>query len=243
MPEPVNHEWILDDPRLAAQAETTLGELEKAMQTAPDRDSEGVGQVLKMEAIGSCELEGIENDWLEVENLVKAHHLAIGELSDLPLSSRLLKMAHDQMLRSPKGENKKPGEFRNSQNWVGGKTLQEAIFIPPHPDEVPALMADLEKFIHNEYVDVNPLIRIGIAHYQFMTIHPFLAGNGRVGRLMIQLFLLERNLIPAPIPLSSYFKTYQGPYFNFINRVRNENDMITWLSFFLKAIRESYATF
>jgi hypothetical protein len=145
------------------------------------------------------------NDWVEVNNYIQALNESIGHLGELPLSSRLLKEAHKTLLQGVRGEHKLPGEFRRSQNWIGGSALLSAVFIPPVWEEVNNLMGDMENFLHNEDTGLTNLIKIAIAHYQFETIHPFLDGNGRIGRLMITLYLVEKGIIQKPVLYLSDF--------------------------------------
>lgn len=172
-----------------------------------------------------------------MQNYTQALNQAINDLKTLPLSSRLLKQTHAILLQSVRGEHKMPGEFRTSQNWIGGHSLADAAFIPPHHQYVNDLMGDLEHFLHNQDIHVPALIRIAIAHYQFETIHPFLDGNGRIGRLLIPLFLVSEGILDKPLLyLSSYFEKNKGLYYDNLMVVREKNDMLQWLKYFLVGI-------
>ncbi|MDQ3140614.1 MAG: Fic family protein [Bacteroidota bacterium] len=252
--------WLMDNPELLmllSQADIKLGELNAFSQLIPDVDYFIKMHVLK-EGTQSSRIEGTQtnideaiqkaeyilpenkDDWQEVQNYVLAMNKAIESLAKLPLSNRLIKQTHKTLLKGVRGKHKQPGEFRQSQNWIGGSSLTDAVFIPPHPDSVIDLMSDLEKFLHNDEIPVPYLIKIGIAHYQFETIHPFLDGNGRIGRLLITLFLVSNQLLYKPtLYLSDFFEKNKTLYYDNLNRVRTHNDMIQWLKFFLTGIRST----
>jgi len=180
------------------------------------------------------------DDWEEVQNYLAAMQKAIEMLNKIPFSSRLLKETHKVLLQGVRGEHKLPGEFRTSQNWIGGASINDAVFIPPTHTSIGELMSDLEKFTHNEEHLLPDLIKIGIIHYQFETIHPFLDGNGRVGRLLITLYLVDKEILNQPILyLSDFFERNKTLYYDNLMRARTHNDLKQWLKFFLVGVIET----
>ena len=243
VPELINRQWEWKDPQLGTmleKASISLGELNSFARLVPNIVLFIQLHVTK-EAVISSRIEGTRtnmdealmpveeinperrNDWLEVRNYSSAMKNAIKELENTPLSSRLLCKTHETLLSGVRGEHKMPGEFRRSQNWIGGASLSDAVFIPPAHTYVNELMGDLEKFLHNETIHVPALVRIGIAHYQFETIHPFLDGNGRIGRLLITLYLVSRKILHQPLLyLSVFFEKNKGLYYDNLTRVREK---------------------
>ncbi|MFH1551087.1 MAG: Fic family protein [Planctomycetota bacterium] len=259
-PSTVNHLWTWEDPTvntLLEQAGKALAELNAFSVIVPDVDLYIRMHIFK-EANTSSRIEGTRtelaedlsdkeyvspekrSDWQEVQNYIEAMNKAIEELEKLPLSTRLLQQTHSILMRAARGHHKSPGEYRRSQNWIGGSSIQDAVFIPPHFTEIGPLMGDLEKFWHNNNIEVPHLIRIAISHYQFETIHPFLDGNGRIGRLLITLYLVARDLLLKPsLYLSAYLEKNKGAYFDALTTVRASNDMLHWVKFFLVAVKET----
>ncbi len=259
-PSSINKEWIITQPALntlLSQANIKLGELNALSMMVPDVDSFIRMHVAK-EATLSSRIEGTQttidevflaekdidpemrNDWQEVQNYITAMNHAIKRLDKLPLSGRLLREAHKLLLQGVRGRHKTPGQFRTSQNWIGGATLKDAQFVPPVHTLIPELIGDLEKFLHNEDIQVPDLIRIGMAHYQFEAIHPFLDGNGRIGRLLITLYLISQNILHSPtLYLSEFFEKNRIHYYTNLMHVSIRHDMEQWLKFFLVGIVET----
>lgn len=182
------------------------------------------------------------DDWREVRNYIDAINQTVSSLDKLPLSNRLLRGAHATLMHGVRGEHKLPGEFRTSQNWIGGSSLNDAAFIPPHHESVPELMGDLEQFWHNYHIAVPHLIRAAISHYQFETIHPFLDGNGRIGHLFIPLYFISNGLLAKPsLYLSDFFERNRASYYDALMRVRVANDLRHWVRFFLNGVAETAA--
>lgn len=259
LPSPICHEWVISDPKLTdllGRADRALGELNAFSQLIPDIDF-FIRMYVAKEATQSSRIEGTQtniedafkdaadispeehNDWGEVQNYIKAINTAIKELDSLPLSSRILRQTHAQLLAGVRGEAKMPGELRTSQNWIG-VSLKNAAFVPPHHEHVPELMSDLERFLNDDSIFVHPLIRVAVAHYQFETIHPFLDGNGRLGRLMISLYLASEGLMREPaLYLSDYFERNKTAYVDHLMAVRQGSKMREWLIFFLHGVVET----
>ena len=259
-PSPVNHTWVWSNPKintLLEDANHKLGALDAFSRQLPDVDYFIRMHVIK-EATTSSRIEGTKtsveealltgseinperrNDWQEVQNYIAAMNNAVKRLRRVPVSTRLLKETHKILLSKGRGSTKTLGEYRRSQNWIGGSSLKDAVFVPPSYEEVDPLMGDLENFLHNDSIDVPHLIRIAIGHYQFETIHPFLDGNGRVGRLLITLYLVSKGLLTRPtLYLSDYFDKHRSLYYDNLINARARNDLAQWIRFFLVAVAET----
>ena len=257
LPTAINQEWSWEDPRLNVlleDATRALGELNAYTRIVPDVDM-FIKMHIRKEANTSSRIEGTKtkieedvlsvdeiapekrDDWQEVQNYVEAMSTAVNALETLPLSLRLLRDTHAVLLKGNRGEHKTPGAFRTSQNWIGGSSLSDAAFVPPIHSDTAELLADLETFWHNENIQVPHLIRAAISHYQFETIHPFQDGNGRIGRLMIPLYLISNRLLDKPsLYLSSFFEKHRNAYYDALSRVRVSNDIGGWCRFFLRAV-------
>jgi Fic family protein len=179
------------------------------------------------------------DDWEEVQNYISAMNEAVKQLHNLPFSARLIRQTHKILLQGVRGKHKNPGEYRRSQNWIGGASINDAVFIPPVHTSIPDLMSDIEFFANDELNPLPDLLKVAIIHYQFETIHPFLDGNGRVGRLLITIYLVSKGILKQPILyLSDFFERNRALYYDNLMRVRTHNDMDQWLKFFLAGVIE-----
>lgn len=257
-PNPINKEWMIDDMQLLnllSRADHSLGRLDMYSQYV------NIDLFIRMhivkEATQSSKIEGTRtkmedafmdvmdvatekrDDWEEVQNYIQALREAINLLHTLPFSSRLIRQTHKVLLQGVRGKHKNPGEFRQSQNWIGGSSIENAVFIPPAHHLIHELMSDIEFFANNDQNLLPDLLKIAIIHYQFETIHPFLDGNGRVGRLLIPLYLVNKGILKRPILyLSDYFEKNRLYYYDNLTRVRAYNDLYQWIRFFLSGVIE-----
>lgn len=253
-PSKVDHEWKWNDEEidsLLKAAENKLNKLNELVSSTNIEDGM-LDLFLTKEAIASCRLEGAKitfdefmngmtaqnkDEWNDVQNYVNAAKTGFEELVRLPLSTRVLNEMHIELMNNGRGEKKTPGEFRRSQNWVGGKTLKEAIYVPPTHEELGELFRDLEYFIHNEEIKLPNIIKLAIVHYQFFALQPYLDGNGKLNRLMVTLFLNEFKMLGAPVlVLSEVLEKSKTEYLVKLNAVRERNGMALWIKFFLKAV-------
>lgn len=263
VPEFINHDWTWDSKNLTMQLERSvkaLAALDACAQFVPDIDL-FIRMHIVREASASSRIEGTQteieeavlpesaiqeerrDDWREVNNYVEAMNSAIETLADLPLSIRLLRGAHERLMSGVRGEARRPGEVRTSQNWIGGNSIMTARYIPPSAEFVPDLLSDLEKFWHNGDIQVPNLIRCAISHYQFESIHPFLDGNGRVGRLLIPFYLIGKGELACPsLYVSAHLERHREAYYDALTAVRSKNDLMGWVLFFLEAVSQTAQT-
>ena len=252
-PLPPELELDSDSVRLLINANRELAILNTVSSMIPDTDL-FVSMYVRKEALMTSQIEGTQctlddildpdvdvNTNLEVSdvvNYINAANYAIQRLQTLPLCNRLLRETHERLMEGVRGQEKNPGEFRRSQNWIGpsGSTLKSARYIPPNVDDMTTAMSDLEKYL-NENEEYDPLVRASLIHYQFETIHPFLDGNGRIGRLLIMLYLMQQGLLNHPVLYVSYFlKKNQIEYYDRISEVRRSGNYEQWVRFFLEAV-------
>jgi Fic family protein len=243
---------------LLSDATLALGRLDGSIHTLPNPDL-FVLMYVRKEAVLSSQIEGTQSsiqdvlaaeakildpqaprDVDEVLNYIRAMNYGLGRLDDIPVSVRLIKELHERLMNGVRGSHLTPGEIRTSPNWSGarGATQKDALFIPPPPGEIPAALGDLERFLHRKS-DIPLLIQIGLAHAQFETIHPFLDGNGRVGRLLVTFLLKQRAVLQKPVLyLSHFFKRHRGEYYERLQATRDKGDWEGWLEFFLRGIAD-----
>ena len=260
LPSLINEDidWNLSElSNLIQDASLWLGKLNSYSDLIPDIDF-FIKMYATKEATNSNRIEGtrttfddavspveqikpeFRDDWHEVQNYIEAINYSVERLKDLPVSLRLLKEAHQILLTGVRGEHKAPGEVRKTQNWIGGSSLKDAFYIPPEPNMLPELLSDIEKFLHNEELQIPEIVKAGIAHYQFETIHPFLDGNGRTGRLLIILYLIGSGLLNRPVLyISDFFERNRMSYYDSLAMVKKSDNMTQWLKFFLNGIIET----
>ena len=264
IPSKINFNWGWDDTKLdklLAEANRQIGELNAYSLLIPNVDLY-IKMHVKIEANKSSRIEGTRttveedlldvtdinpekrDDWEEVQNYVKATNYGIERIRDgFPVCTRLIREIHEILMQGVRGEYKTPGEFRVSQNWIGGSMPSTAVYIPPPHTEVTECLSDFEKFINNEEIDTPDLIKIAILHYQFESIHPFLDGNGRIGRLLIPLYIQSKGMLEKScLYISDYIERNKDTYYDMLTRVRTNNDMIGWIKFFLEAVIETSKT-
>ncbi len=261
IPSKINCNWGWDDTKLdklLADANRQIGELNAYSLLIPNVDLY-IKMHIKIEANKSSRIEGTRttveedlldisdinpekrDDWEEVQNYVKATNYGVEKIKEgFPVCTRLIREIHKILMQGVRGEHKMPGEFRISQNWIGGNMPSNAIYVPPPHMEISECLTDFEKFINNDKIDTPDLIKIAILHYQFESIHPFLDGNGRIGRLLIPLYIQSKGMLDKScLYISDYIERNKSVYYDMLTRVRTHNDMISWIKFFLKAVIET----
>ena len=264
IPSKINYNWGWDDTKLdklLAEANRQIGELNAYSLLIPNVDLY-IKMHVKIEANKSSRIEGTRttveedlldvtdinpekrDDWEEVQNHVKATNYGVERIKNgFPVCTRLIRELHKILMQGVRGEHKTPGEFRTSQNWIGGSMPSNAVYVPPPHTEIAECLTDFEKFINNEEIDTPDLIKIAILHYQFESIHPFLDGNGRIGRLLIPLYIQSKGMLDKScLYISDYIERNKDTYYDMLTRVRTHNDMIDWIKFFLEAVIETSKT-
>ena len=264
IPSKINYNWGWDDTKLdklLAEANRQIGELNAYSLLIPNVDLY-IKMHVKIEANKSSRIEGTRttveedlldvsdinpekrDDWEEVQNYVKATNYGVERIRDgFPVCTRLIREIREILMQGVRGEHKTPGEFRTSQNWIGGSMPSTAVYVPPPHTEVAECLSDFEKFINNEEIDTPDLVKIAILHYQFESIHPFLDGNGRIGRLLIPLYIQSKGMLEKScLYISDYIERNKDTYYDMLTRVRTHNDMIGWIKFFLEAVIETSKT-
>lgn len=264
IPSKVNHNWEWTDTKLnklLSEADRQIGELNAYSKLIPNVDLY-IKMHVKIEANKSSRIEGTRttveedlldisdinpekrDDWEEVQNYVKATNYGVNRIREgFPVCTRLIREIHKILMNGVRGEHKTPGEFRTSPNWIGGSMPSTAVYVPPPHIEIAELLSDFEKFINNEEIDTPDLIKVAILHYQFESIHPFLDGNGRIGRLLIPLYIQSKGMLDKScLYISDYIEKNKDTYYDLLTRVRTHNDMISWIKFFLEAVIETAKT-
>ena len=264
IPSKINYNWGWDDTKLdklLSEANRQIGELNAYSLLIPNVDLY-IKMHVKVEANKSSRIEGTKttveedlldvkdispekrDDWEEVQNYVKATNYGVKRISEgFPVCTRLIREIHKILMTGVRGEHKTPGEFRTSQNWIGGSMPSTAVYVPPPHTEVAECLSDFEKFINNEEIDTPDLIKIAILHYQFESIHPFLDGNGRIGRLLVPLYIQSKGMLQKScLYISDYIERNKDTYYDTLTRVRTHNDMIAWIKYFLEAVIETSKT-
>lgn len=261
IPSKINYNWEWSDTKLnklLSEADRQIGELNAYSLLIPNVDLY-IKMHVKIEANKSSRIEGTRttveedlldvteinpekrDDWEEVQNYVKATNYGVQRIRDgFPVCTRLIREIHEILMQGVRGEHKTPGEFRTSQNWIGGSMPSTAVYVPPPHTELAECLTDFELFINNEEIDTPDLIKIAILHYQFESIHPFQDGNGRIGRLLIPLYIQSKGMLDKScLYISDYIERNKDLYYDMLTRVRTHNDMIGWIKFFLEAIIET----
>ena len=261
IPSKINYNWEWSDTKLnklLSEADRQIGELNAYSLLIPNVDLY-IKMHVKIEANKSSRIEGTRttveedlldvteinpekrDDWEEVQNYVKATNYGVQRIRDgFPVCTRLIREIHEILMQGVRGEHKTPGEFRTSQNWIGGSMPSTAVYVPPPHTELAECLTDFELFINNEEIDTPDLIKIAILHYQFESIHPFQEGNGRIGRVLIPLYIQSKGMLDKScLYISDYIEINKDLYYDMLTRVRTHNDMIGWIKFFLEAIIET----